>query len=408
MLAPLIVALALAAPSPDSLIVPAGTPVPVRFLSPIKSGSTRRGWTVEVQTMADVVGGRCIAIPAYTTIVGIVDESVAGWYFRKRGKLHLTFEVVHTASGAWAPMTAVVEDLEWLPSNLVDSTGVIRPARRSFGYIAQDAGMDAGVNAILTPLMGAVAAPLALAATGVSVVARGPRVHVREGDEGTLRLTSPFRTPLSGPCQPATPLADSVALPGIDLRRLPARTTGGNGEPADIINLLILGSRADLERAFAAAAWVEASPGGFRTRVGAASAVVFGKSDTHGPVSPQRLFGRTEDLAFERQGLNARERHHVRVWAVDSGETVWVAAANEDIGVYVTLAKPRITHRMASSIDNERALLSRELEAGGCAIREGYVRIPGCPRAGRNSSGEDFKTDGRVVVVRTKACGSPP
>jgi hypothetical protein len=213
---------------------------------------------------------------------------------------------------------------------------------------------------------------------------------------------------MDGGCRATTPLADSVVVPGVDLSGLPARTVGGNGAPGDVVNLLILGSRADLERAFASAAWVEASAGGFRSRVGAAGAVVLGKSNAHGPVSPQRLFDRIEDFAFERQGPNARERHHVRVWALDSSETVWVAAANEDVGVYMTVAKPRITHRMASMIDGEREVLSRELEAGGCAVRVGYVRIPGCPLSGRNSSGEEFLTDGRVAVVRTQACGSPP
>lgn len=410
MLLSFVAALALAAAqSGDSLAVPVGSLVPVRFLSPIKSGSTRRGWTVEVQTMADVVAGRCVAIPAYTQILGIVDESLAGWFFRHRGRLHLNFQIVQTGPADWALLTAVVDDIEWLALNLVDSSGLIRPAQHSTGHrLLGGSSRFAVEERILTPLTGAVAAPVAVAGTGAGFVARGPRVEIREGDEATLRLTSPFRLAADGPCRTVLPLSDSVTTPGLDLSSLPPRTTGGNGAPADVINLLILGRRTDLERAFVEAAWLEASAGGLRSRVGAAGAVVLGKSNKRGPVSPQRLFGRTEDLAFERQGLNARQRHHVRIWAVDSNETIWVGAANEDVGVYVTVAKPRITHRIDSRIDGERDLLSRELEASGCAVREGFVRIPGCPLSGQNSSGEGFVTDTRVAVVRLRACRSPP
>jgi len=70
----------------------------------------------------------------------------------------------------------------------------------------------------------------------------------------------------------------------------------------------------------------------------------------------------------------------------------------------VTIVKPRVTHRMAPEVDGERDLMARELEAGGCARRRGFVRIPGAPLSGRNSSGEEFSTDGRATVVSVEEC----
>jgi hypothetical protein len=388
--------------SDDRLVVPIDTPVPVRFLTPIESGRTHRGWTVEAQTMSDIVAGRCVVIPAYSRLLGIVDESIAGWFFRRRGRLHLTFEGADVGPGGWLSMTAVVEDVEWLPTGDVTSGGQIRALEGSVGHtLAHDAVPVGG----LMPVVGEVAAPIGVVSTAVALVGRGARVDIRAGDEATLRLTSPLTLPPGAPCRRSASLPDSVAVPGLDLDSLPARTRGGNGEPGDVLNLIVEGSEEGLLQAFDRADWVVASTGGLRRRVGAAGAVVLGKSYSHAPVSPQRLFGRVEDLAFERQGVNARERHHVRMWAVDSSRTVWVGAANEDVGIYMTVAKPRITHRMAPALDAERDLLVRELEAGGCARRRGYVRIPRCPLSGRNSSGEEFTTDSRAAVVHLEACG---
>ncbi len=406
MLTHLLIGLALAgldvAPTPtDSLVVPAGTLVPVRFLTPVASGTTPLGWTVEAQTMADLTAGKCVIVPAYTRLLGIVEESLPGWYFRRRGRLRVTFEEVATGTGAWASLTAVVEDLEWLPPRLTDSTGLIRAPEGSLGHALLH-GAAPGVA--LTPVAGDIAAPVGLISAAVGLFHRGPRVQIRAGDEGTLRLTSPLARPPGAACRRSTALPDSVAPAGLAVDNLPARTRGGNGEPGDVVNLIVRGGEAGLHRAFAHADWVEASRGGLRRRMGAVGAVVLGKSYAHAPMSTQRLFERVEDLAFERQGANARARHHVWIWAVNANHTLWVGAASEDVGLHVTIVKPRVTHRMAPEVDGERDLMARELEAGGCARRRGFVRIPGAPLSGRNSSGEEFSTDGRATVVSVEEC----
>ena len=38
-----------------------------------------------------------------------------------------------------------------------------------------------------------------------------------------------------------------------------------------------------------------------------------------------------EDLRFERASLSARARHHVRLWRADASDTLWAAAATEDL-----------------------------------------------------------------------------
>jgi hypothetical protein len=138
MLTHLLIGLALAgldvAPTPtDSLVVPAGTLVPVRFLTPVASGTTPLGWTVEAQTMADLTAGKCVIVPEHAPSRHR-GRIPAGLVLPPTGATACHFEEVATGTGAWASLTAVVEDLEWLPPRLTDSTGLIRAPEGSLGH----------------------------------------------------------------------------------------------------------------------------------------------------------------------------------------------------------------------------------------------------------------------------------
>ena len=84
--------------------------------------------------------------------------------------------------------------------------------------------------------------------------------------------------------------------------------------------------------------------------------------------------------------------------------TIWVGAADEDIGLKVDL--PQLpTHRVAADIDDERDILSGDLEAGGCAVFIGYVSPKGAITSGVNSWGQQIRSDGRAAVLKV-GCGA--
>jgi hypothetical protein len=398
MLATLLVALSLVQaprlPNAPATPFPTGTRIAIRFLDEIKSGRDSVGTLVRTQTMAPLAVGRCVPVPAFSSLYATVERSKGGRIFGGRGSLQLRFDSVQTAGGSWAAMAAVLDSLEWAGDRLTDD-GAVRGGGRSFKQVVGTTG-GAGVVATAT---GIGAIPV-IAVTGLNVIRPGAQAQILAAQEGVLRLTAPlvFALPEHCPTAPLAAVAVTTTMP--ELPRLPTRTMNRTGDvPGDPINLAIQGTRDDLEAAFMRAGWLPAdrpTPGHLAQGVGAA---IVEASAPRAPVSHQYYFGRSEDVAFERSSASARARHHVRMWQTDSAGTLWVGAANEDIGLLINPLKGRATHRIDPAIDHERDLLTRELLAGGCASFAGYASL-GAVHAATNVAGQTFATDGKVAVLR--------
>jgi hypothetical protein len=177
-----------------------------------------------------------------------------------------------------------------------------------------------------------------------------------------------------------------------------------HGRAADPLNIVFLGSAADLDQAFRAAGWTRASHKSFASLVHEAFAVLARRPDAHAPVSTQRVAGRPQDVAYELPGPTARVRDHVRLWQVGGNENAWAGAATQDVGMLVNPFKRRLTHRIAPALDDERDRIIAVLRLDGCADLLGYVRLAGAVQTGRNATSQRFFTDGRTAVMRVHGC----
>src|SRR5207247_3095938 len=70
--------------------------------------------------------------------------------------------------------------------------------------------------------------------------------------------------------------------------------------PGDPLNIALLGTEEEIIRAMTAAGWDPADPLNFRSSVRIVVDTVLRKPDDKAPVSNLYLFGRKEDLAFEK------------------------------------------------------------------------------------------------------------
>jgi hypothetical protein len=230
---------------------------------------------------------------------------------------------------------------------------------------------------------------------------KGKAVSIVGGELAALRLTAPFIVPSVSSCRSL----DSAGVQALQriLSSLPpfaARTTDKSGQvPGDQINFVLIGTLGEVDSAFAAADWLPKVANTLKNEVTGATDVVLDRSSSRVAFSNAYYEGRVEDLAFERPGPTARERHHIRLWSIDSARTIWVGAADEDIGLKVDLTQLP-THRVSPDIDDERDILSRDLEAGGCASFIGYVSPAGAITSGINSWGQQIKSDGRAAVLK--------
>jgi LssY C-terminus len=183
----------------------------------------------------------------------------------------------------------------------------------------------------------------------------------------------------------------------------PRVTTNAQGIPADPINVGLVSSRPELVGAMLAAGWRPADPITLRTSLEIAASVLLDRPDPDAPVSSLYLFGRKQDLAFEREvGSSADRRHHVRWWKSDEpdeqGRPLWLGDATFDVGSGLSHRTGQITHHIAPDIDAERDTLIADLAEAGQL--DGQYEWPGVgpTRDGRNAGGDRYETDGLMIV----------
>lgn len=188
------------------------------------------------------------------------------------------------------------------------------------------------------------------------------------------------------------------------MEALPKYTRTTTGLQGDALNVGLIGTDAEVARAFGAAGWQPAAALGLASDLGIAASVLLDRPDPTAPVSTLLLWNRKQDLAFERQiGPSARKRNHVRLWhtqlTADGGRRIWVGAATRDVGVELGRRTAQLTHHIAPDIDRERDRLIDDLEAAGQVTRIFSVTGIGPTLLGRNGEGDRYYTDGELYVA---------
>ena len=192
------------------------------------------------------------------------------------------------------------------------------------------------------------------------------------------------------------------------LANAPRITTTSAGIAGDPLNLYLIGTESDLVSAFLAAGWYPADPITLRSSLRIAESTVFHRPYIDAPVSNLFLFGRKEDLAFEKPvGNDARQRHHVRFWQTPvqdrPGTPSWLGAVTFDRSVGFSHRTGQITHHIASDVDTERDAILSDLQHAGRVSSIDWEDNFQNPPQGRNGGGDPWKTDGRLPVITLSA-----
>src|ERR1700750_2394284 len=173
------------------------------------------------------------------------------------------------------------------------------------------------------------------------------------------------------------PRAIRMGLKILHSKRVPSYTITGDGLPGDPVNVVLVGTLQQLRGAFAALGWSEADRLGLASSWGMVRAFVLNTPYPTAPFSTLYLFGRGQDIGFQKAIDNSpRRRHHVRFWALslqrteamlgkisfwvnedrpkDQGEVFWVGAGTKDIGFSFTRLTFQVTHATDSDTNAER------------------------------------------------------
>jgi hypothetical protein len=181
------------------------------------------------------------------------------------------------------------------------------------------------------------------------------------------------------------PRAVRMGLKILQRKRVPRFTITGDGLPGDPVNLVLIGTLQQLHAAFAIAGWSEADRLGVASSWRMIRAFVFNSPYPTAPFSTLYLFGRGQDIGFQKAIDNSpRKRHHIRFWALSlaraeatvgvasfwlntdrpahNEHVLWVGAGTKDTGFSLTQLTFQITHATDADTNAERDFIIAELE----------------------------------------------
>jgi hypothetical protein len=131
-----------------------------------------------------------------------------------------------------------------------------------------------------------------------------------------------------------------------------------------------------------------------------------GERYRYSPVSPLYVYGRRQDIAWQKARGSINERNHMRFWLSPirfRGKKVFVGQISRDIGVKFTLKSPTIsTHVIDPDVDEARRYFVEDLAYSQALTSFGYVKGVGAvskdaPKM--NLVGDPFYTDGLRAVL---------
>ncbi len=183
---------------------------------------------------------------------------------------------------------------------------------------------------------------------------------------------------------------------------LPRITHTQAGTDGDPMNLVFVGTKAQILSGFRQAGWLIPDPITRQTSEKIAVDSLAHRSYPTAPVSPLYLFGRVQDLAFEKPTTDVQNRGHLRLWqtgALLGGQLVWVGAASYDSGIELSGTTHLPTHHIAPTVDLERNAVGADLERTGLVKEEAYAAFTPPIFFARNGGGDYYESDGDVLVI---------
>jgi len=260
-------------------------------------------------------------------------------------------------------------------------------------------------------LVAAHAHPLALALFEFGRLAQRLLEHVAIRYGPGVEMTLATDVIANVPEEPEVDEAPLTDEPVLEARAgsLPLFAVSGKArESADLTNILVIGSGAELEEAFEAAGWARAE-----TSRHAKTKAFLALAEHHGyknaPVSLFRLDGRRPDVVFEKENNTMAKRHHVRFWRLDgewAGRSVWLGAATHDVAIVFDRGDRSFTHRVDPEIDREREKVVSDLVFTGAVVESGSFPRPWAPTSFL-SRGTRILTDGQLAVLELRAEPQP-
>jgi hypothetical protein len=191
------------------------------------------------------------------------------------------------------------------------------------------------------------------------------------------------------------------------LEKIPRRVSDPQGNPGDMVNLLMIGTQDEVVQAFTTAGWVQVDRSVQDTVLKGVLNSLQKKDYLTMPMSTLYLFGRPQDYGFAHAEAVkvVMSRNHLRVWKSPyevAGRPLWCVAATHDIGFERDQRNNGVTHKIDPAIDGEREYVNETLSGTGLVIARDHVTPKHPLTEAKTATGGGFHSDGRIVVLVLK------
>ena len=192
-----------------------------------------------------------------------------------------------------------------------------------------------------------------------------------------------------------------------ELEKLPCCTSNAKGDAyGDPLNLVLIGEFSDIVPALVRRNWHGTEIIWSEALKRTIKSFLQGERYRYSPISPLHVYGRKQDVGWQKARGTINERNHMRFWLSPirfRGQKVFVGQISRDIGVKFTLKSPTIsTHVIDPDVDEARRYFVEDMAYSQALARHGYVNGVGVvsrqePRV--NLVGDPFYTDGLRAVL---------
>jgi hypothetical protein len=383
--------------------LPAGTALEARLSAATGSRISHPGDAIEATIIAPAsVQGR-ILVPQGSKLLGSIATATAIGFGLKHSTASIaySFNTIRLPSGAEAPVNTQLAEVETAKEH-VDNLGTVRG-------IHPIVSLSSVWTYCAVPLL-LVDPPIGAPLWGVKFLVApspNPEIDFPAGTEVILRLTAPLtlRAYNSDFSEPIKSFSRSDLSDIEQLLKNSAQRAYIGSRASDIVNVLLIGSPNQMDRAFHASGWSLAqrkSPMSL-FRMYHALAKRFGYP--RAPMNALRLNGVPSAFVHQKTLDTVERRHHVRLWQYPQKENVWLGAAAEDVGFRFEVT--HWTHYTEPNIDNERAKIVNDLAFTGCVNAVGLLSRASVDLVQDPKAEHPILTDGDVAVIRLNDCIHP-
>lgn len=388
-------------PCKAAQVLSAGTSMEVRLSVSTGSRISHVGDPIEGVVISPVFSEGKLVIPPGTLISGKV-ESVGRLGLglkRSTASMEYRFDTLHWQNGETSSIHVQVREIGTAKEH-VSAGGLI-------DGMYPTASLSSSVAFYALPILcmdPALAAPV----LGVKfLIARSPdpEIYFPAGTEMILKSTTPTDISHSGP-EPSrlAPLsAEELNNAHQVLAKLPQqRTNRGRNHPSDLVNILLLGDRDSIHRAFDAAGWSGAQGRSITSIYRMYHCIVQRSGYSTAPMAKLTLNGFKADAEYQKSLNTFSKRHHLRLWQ-QSGGDIWLSAATEDINY--KFQRTHLTHATDPLIDNERNKVLNDLAFTGCVDAGAMMARNLLDNV--EPPERSITTDGKVAVIHLNNCQNP-